>query len=302
MRFGEDLEIPGIVWPTPHKEKVAICGFADSWNQAPFNDLSWEIWGLNSLFEIIPRYDRWFDIHERYIFGMDTNKEIGLGLTRTGQPYMEYLAQMKCPIYMVEKYADIPMAIRFPVELMLSEFNPKRENKLWEHWKNMGPEDWNGYLTNSISCMIALAVMEGFKEIGLYGVDMATTAGWNEYSMQRPSCEYYIGVAVGRGIKITLPDGSDLLKNRFMYGYQDQMDNRYSKKLDLLFNSMNQRYLQTLQQLEGARKSLDQYAGAMECVRETKRIWGNCWAEQEGKGYIDKGLVNLMFATTSEGK
>src|SRR3989304_5566562 len=47
-----------------------------------------EIWGLNSLFEAIPRWDRWFEVHNRGLFNLDTNKEIGYGLTRTGEPYM----------------------------------------------------------------------------------------------------------------------------------------------------------------------------------------------------------------------
>ena len=298
MRFGEDLQIPGMVWPTPPKERVAIVGFADSWNLAPYNDDTWEIWGLNSLFEIIPRFDRWFDIHDRYIFGIDGNKEVGYGLTRTGQPYMQALAGMKCPTYMVEQYKDIPMSLRFPIELMIAEFDPKGEKKLFQHWKGIGPEDWSGYITNSISCMIAFAIMEGFKEIGLYGVDMATTAGWNEYAFQRPSCEYYLGIAVGRGIKITLPDASDLLKNRFIYGWQDQIENKFNKKLDSLFASMNGRYGAVIQQFEGARKSLDQYIGAMECTKEIRRVWGNCWAEEEGRGLIDKGPINPMFKTT----
>jgi len=128
---------------------------------------------------------------------------------------------------------------------------------------------------------------------------MATTAGWNEYAFQRPSCEYYIGIAQGRGINITIPDGSDLIKNRFIYGWQDQLDDRFSKKMDLLFQSMNNRYVGSVQQFEAARKALDQYIGAMECVKETKRIWGNCWSEQEGKGNVDRGPVNPMFKTTS---
>ena len=48
----------------PHK-KVAIVGFADTRNQAPYNDPTFEIWGLNDLHSHIPRYDRWFDIHTR---------------------------------------------------------------------------------------------------------------------------------------------------------------------------------------------------------------------------------------------
>jgi hypothetical protein len=100
------------------KNKVAIVGFADSRDEAPYKDPEWEIWGLNSLFENIPvidgkgRFDRWFEIHDRRMYNMDTNKEIGLGLTRDGKPYMEALANLPVPVYMVADYPDMPNCVR----------------------------------------------------------------------------------------------------------------------------------------------------------------------------------------------
>ena len=46
----------------------------------------------------------------------------------------------------------------------------------------------------------------------MYGVDMAQdTLLAAEYSEQRPSCEYFIGLAEGAGIRVDIPGGSDLL-------------------------------------------------------------------------------------------
>jgi hypothetical protein len=91
-----------------------------------------------------------------------------------------------------------------------------------------------GYFTNSISYLIALAIYElkGVEQgsiIGLWGVDMAqqglqsgSVAGWftSEYARQRPSVEYWLGIAEGLGIKIHVPDQSDILKTACIYGYQ----------------------------------------------------------------------------------
>jgi hypothetical protein len=82
--------------------------------------------------------------------------------------------------------------------------------------------------------MMALAIFEHEKvapvgEIGMYGVNMAqhglsngpSNAGWftSEYARQRPSVEYWIGIAEGKGIKVIIPPQSDILKSSCIYGY-----------------------------------------------------------------------------------
>jgi predicted DNA-binding protein (UPF0251 family) len=46
-------------------------------------------------------------------------------------------------------------------------------------------------------------------------------AGWfsSEYAKQRPSVEYWLGIAEAKGIRVTLPDQSDILKTTCIYGY-----------------------------------------------------------------------------------
>lgn len=65
------------------------------------------------------------------------------------------------------------------------------------------------YWCSSIAYMLALAIHEGAEEIGVYGVDMR---GDDEYGYQKPNCEYLIGLARGRGIKVHIPDVSPLCK------------------------------------------------------------------------------------------
>jgi hypothetical protein len=82
--------------------------------------------------------------------------------------------------------------------------------------------------------MVALAILEHdigetVGEIGLWGINMAQhgkskgigSAGWfaSEYARQRPSVEYWLGVAEGKGIKVTIPVQSDILKCSCVYGY-----------------------------------------------------------------------------------
>ena len=47
-------------------KKVAILGKLETKYNAPFDDLSWEIWSMNKHWDedMIPRVDVWFDIHK----------------------------------------------------------------------------------------------------------------------------------------------------------------------------------------------------------------------------------------------
>lgn len=285
-------------------DKVAIVGFADSRTEAPYNDPEYEIWGLNSLFENIPmdHVTRWFEIHDRKLYAMDTNKEIGLGLTRDGKPYMEALGRLPCPVYMVDDYPDIATCVRYPIEEMISEFDPQLRRMEWrEPFSTSAKLDWNGYFTNSISYMIALAIHEGYKTIAVYGVDMATgswyehlgkaNAGQNaEYYFQRPSCEYYLGVAVGKGIKVEIPSSADLLKARFNYGIEQIPDMLWAVKINQIMNSMNQRMGQAQQQIMMGQKQVDQYIGANECAKELHKIWGACAYDKRFYDVLEKWL------------
>jgi len=99
------------------------------------------------------------------------------------------LNQLPCPIYMQRHHEDIPNSVAFPIELFREVFGD--------------------YFTCTASYMIAMAIYEGYEEIHIYGVDMAADT---EYASQRPSCEYFIGIAEGKGIKVVIPLDSDLLK------------------------------------------------------------------------------------------
>jgi hypothetical protein len=167
--------------------------------------------------------------------------------------------------------------VRYPLEEMITEFDPQKRRMEWkEPFKCSAELDWNGYFTNSISYMIALAIYEKYEEIGIYGVDMAT-GGFDtpngEYAHQRPSCEYYIGIAVGRNIKVTVPSSADLLKTRFLYGPEVIPDMIWLAKLNKISKSMNERMAAAQQQQAFAQKQIDQYIGASECVKELHKIW-----------------------------
>lgn len=97
----------------------------------------------------------------------------------------------------------------------------------------------------------------------------------SEYGPQRPSCEFFLGIAAGLGIKITIPEQADLLKTRFLYGFEEREQCAWEAKITQMLEAMEGRKAKALQQFEVANKQIQQYVGAIEAVRETQRIWSN---------------------------
>ena len=191
------------------RTKLAIVGFApSSYQQAPFHDASWEIWGLNDLYVLpgVVRADRWFEMHLRQEVDISTRDPNHVNVIRK---------QRDLPIYMIRRFDDIPMSLPYPLKEVVHHFA----------LKGTGAD----YLTNTISYEIALACYEkdlglaDWQYIGVWGVDMAQGGAYgqpSEYAEQRPSCEFWLGQAAGRGIYVYIPPASDLLKSPGLYGYE----------------------------------------------------------------------------------
>lgn len=168
--------------------RVAILGLSPSTHdQVPWD---WEVWGLPWDTDY-PRIDRFFEMHDREL----------LEQPEAGRPgdYWERLSFLS-PIYMQQEHPDIPGSVRFPLEILEKEVFSGFPRGAWDDQK-----DW---YNSSPAYMLALAIHEKADEIGLWGVDLLDDS---EFSYERPCLEYLIGLAVGRGIKITLPEGPTAL-------------------------------------------------------------------------------------------
>ncbi len=186
--------------------RLSIVGFADGHrDDAPWDAPDMEFWGINRLHIPLPDkpWHRWFELHDLKEF-YDNDED-----------HKRFLKEAHFPVYV--RVQDMPTAaawgignaVPYPMVEMVDMFGP--------------------YFTNTISWLLALGIAMGYEEIHLYGVDMAQDNLLQaEYSQQRPSCEWLIGIAQGRGIPIHLPPGSDLLKASHLYGFDSD---QYQKKL-----------------------------------------------------------------------
>jgi len=93
------------------------------------------------------------------------------------------------------------------------------------------------YFMSSVAYMAILAAMEGFKEIHLYGINLAIG---DEYFYEKPNAEFILGYLRGKGLKIYVPQASALLKQHKRYGYHT--DARPNQSFKVLLNARIQEY------------------------------------------------------------
>ena len=173
---------------TPPRKKMAVVGFAsNTLHLVPWNDPSFEIWGMNQAYmHCVRRADRWFEMHLPDAIPDVRDPE-----------YLKFLRTCPIPLYMIQAYEEFPNSVRYPIEDAIQ----------------YGGRD---YFMSSVAFMLALAGMEGFEEIHLYGINLAIG---DEYFYEKPNCEWWIGRLEGLGIKVHVPHASALLKQYRRYGY-----------------------------------------------------------------------------------
>ncbi len=174
------------------------------WEHAPFSDKGVEIWSLNDTYlKGLPRVDRWFEQHKPadwYLYGeTPVSCEIPHGMYPRPMDHKARLNTLNVPVYMQNVEPDIPRSVRYPLEDV-------------EAVSGCAP-----LFDSSIAYMVGLALLEKAEWIGIYGANMA---GPTEYARQRPNVQWLLGLAVGRGAKLSIGQPSTLLAPSHYYGYE----------------------------------------------------------------------------------
>lgn len=181
-------------------KKVAMVGMAHTTRDfAPWDDLDTEIWTLNESpakrFGYVKRVSRHFQLHAKWNYDRDTNQN--------DPEHRDWLrAQTDFPIYMQEVDPDVPMSVKYPWEEVCEFFkiNPTED----DHWKEF---------TSTFPYMLALAMLEGFDQVEVYGFEMGSET---EYAYQRSSAHLFLGIMRGYWLctgkpEIIIPNNSRLL-------------------------------------------------------------------------------------------
>lgn len=214
------------------RKKVAIVGKApSSRGLAPFDDPTWEIWTCSTLGvnKEVPRISRHFEIHP-----LDWYRK-----KDAMRPYYDWLTRCKMPVYLSKVDPAIPTGVAYPLDTIVERFG--------------------SYFTNTVSWMMALAIHEHASHIHVYGVDMAADT---EYGTQRPSCEYFLGLARGIGIDIYVPPQADLLKSYRLYGFEH--DDEFLAKWQTRQRELAQRHKAKQEQIDKLTREACFLEGALE--------------------------------------
>lgn len=258
--LADDTPTQGIAWKRT-KSRCAIMGFASSSRDlAPFNDPTWDIYILNELYNMVPRWDVAFEMHN--INHIRSNR------LRDGQPvnvnaHYEWLKAQPGPgqpgfrpIYMQAHYEDIPASIAFPLAALTSHFYP----------------EGNCYFTSTPAYMMAIAIVAGYEEMGLYGIDLLQE---EEYAYQRPCMEYLVGVARGMGKKVHVPTQSALMKANYVYGFTEPTDNA---QLQPLRDFLGEQITKHQAQFNQAQVTMHTLNGVLQALNSTVS-----WVDHTGK-------------------
>jgi hypothetical protein len=166
--------------------KVGIVGNAKlTLELAPWEDGSWEWWAQASVVNSIPqgRADLLIDLHPPHCHQVARKNGY--------QDYYGFLKTQHTPIFMADRYPEIPASIRYPRE------------KIWQLW----PYQFG----SQTAALIALALMQGVSHLGFWGCEYSHDT---EYASQRPHTLLWVGIAIGMGVQIVAPRNSPLLLNK----------------------------------------------------------------------------------------
>jgi hypothetical protein len=233
------------------KPTVYIVGFAPSWELTPWDDSAGEHWGMNALHKVAGSrpWSRWYQLHD-----VDTHHQ------NDRDEHVGWLRESRLPVYVWAEHQAALLA-----EGVLAVPYPKAEVTAM----------FGKYFTNTVSWMIAHAIYENRSKIGVYGVDMAQDS---EYNHQRPSCEFFLGWAAGRGIEIEIPPTSDLLKSPFLYGAEDHNPLRVKMEGRLAELRKRREDMQgQLNQLQGQSQNLQAMLHQLAGAEEDTVYWLRAW-------------------------
>ena len=194
------------------KDKILILGFGPGWTDYP-QDYDGEVWSLNIAHLMCPRIDRLFiadkisdktAIREGFYteqFGEDKGEKTSID----EEGYKQRITERRLPFVSCHPYPDVPTYEPYPLKEVVQRFG-------------------NAYFANCIAYMLAYALLhDNVKEIELWGVKQGMLT---EYMYHKGSVEFWIGVAVGKGVDIKIVGDSQLLKTVTgdLYGYRQPIE------------------------------------------------------------------------------
>lgn len=215
--------------------KIALVGTAPSGRFAPFNDLTWELWGVGLRANYFTRANRWYEIHR-----LDGEEP---GWAAEWRNLMKAWSH-ECDIYMFYPEDIGPKIVKFDPAPLIARFGQY-------------------FMTSSFSWMMAQAMIEtNVEEIGIWGVDMEYGT---EYRQQRVGLRHFIEVAKILGIKVTRVSSSGIAYEPIPYPFW--MDDPLMSKVQLRHKKYIEKRTEIAYSVERLANQMVRAEGAVEQFR-----------------------------------
>ena len=181
---------------------IAIVGLGNSFSEyilAKIRSENFdEVWAINSMSGVI-YHDKCFmmDPPSRFLDTPNAGKQTNIMAERLKQ-------KINVPIFSCTLDKRCPDVVEFPLQEVLQKTG-------------------YAYLNNTVAYSIAYAVSQEVTDIHLYGIDF-THKAVNFAEAGRACCEFWLAIAISKGIKVNIAHNSSLLdmnvpEDQKLYGY-----------------------------------------------------------------------------------
>lgn len=259
-------------------KKLILLGTAVSIYNVPYENELFEIWGTGTTANMpsTKRLDRIYEVHDR--------ATIDWLISDRKCNYNKY----KCPVF-VRDLDEVNGLIDYPVDFC------KEKNKIFKILKRE-------YFTSTVSWMLAHAIIQGYTEITIMQIHLSHES---EYFYERPCIEYWIGRAEERGIKVNIPEDSEILNGHYLYGFEKQpisWQKIRSKKLyaDQEMESAFVKYVNAsaiLNQMQGCKSMIELSEKNMEEFEKTKDKINHFWKDRADEIQKEMIINKQMYDT-----
>jgi len=177
----------------PGNKAVTLIGFGPTMKDA---NIVGEVWSLNDCYQVFPEN---LMRHTTRIFEMHQFEKRDKMLTKDGRMHFDCLDELGKAghrIIMQRPHPQIVNSESYPLSEVRKAYPP-------------------GFFTGTPAYMIAMAILEGFTEIRVYGFDQCD---W-EHVLQRNSWIWWCGIAVGQGIALSGAVTFLEVFSKRLYGY-----------------------------------------------------------------------------------
>ena len=224
--------------------KIAIMGSAPSSRKlAPFSNLNWEIWCCSPPNFDLPRVDKWFELH-------DLDRKLN---HPKNAPFAQHLATHPW-VYVYKQDPRIQNGKIFP----------------WQPYAKKYP---HFALSSQIGWMLAHAIEQKPKQIGMWGVDMSAES---EYGHQRSGCQFFFWYMRNfTDIELVLPPQCDVAAEPALYGVKEHWP-QYAK-----YKARKEELASRLHQAQAAIDQNSKIADALSGALDDMKYHDNTWVRPE---------------------